>query len=141
MTNDKEILAQWMIRHEYATGHGDTIEDLLEELKWQIAERSERAALVERFKIKQKHPFLFTADEFEIISNAAIAEGAAAEREACAKVCDRIAIERSDFSPAGVTASECANKIRTRTQAQNDTVSPAELRRRTNAPWNDKASY
>jgi hypothetical protein len=28
-----------MIRNGYATGHGDTIEDLLEELEWQIAER------------------------------------------------------------------------------------------------------
>jgi hypothetical protein len=46
--DEKEILAHWMIRHEYATGHGDTIEDLLDELKWQIAERSERAVAVER---------------------------------------------------------------------------------------------
>lgn len=45
---EKEILAHWMIRHEYATGHGDTIEDLLEELKWQIAERCERAIEAER---------------------------------------------------------------------------------------------
>ena len=46
--DDKEILAHWMIRHEYATGHGDTIEDLLDELKWQIAERFERAIASER---------------------------------------------------------------------------------------------
>jgi len=36
--NDKEKLARWMINHGYATGHGDTIEDLLDELDWQIAE-------------------------------------------------------------------------------------------------------
>ena len=35
---DKEKLAQWMIEKGYATGHGDTIEDLLQELEWQIAE-------------------------------------------------------------------------------------------------------
>lgn len=46
--DDKEILAQWMIRHGYATGHGDTMEDLLEELEWQIAERSQRAVEIER---------------------------------------------------------------------------------------------
>jgi hypothetical protein len=46
--DEKEILAHWMIRHDYATGHGDTIEDLLDELKWQIAERFERAAAAER---------------------------------------------------------------------------------------------
>ena len=34
-----EKVARWMIRNGYATGHGDTIEDLLEELEWQIAER------------------------------------------------------------------------------------------------------
>ena len=56
--DEKEILAHWMMRHDFATGHGDTIEDLLEELKWQIAERCERAV--------------------------------AAEREACAKVCNAI---------------------------------------------------
>jgi hypothetical protein len=36
--SDKEKLAAWMIRHSFATGHGDTIEDLLEELAWQINE-------------------------------------------------------------------------------------------------------
>jgi hypothetical protein len=56
--NEKEIIASWMRRHEYATGHGDTIEDLLDELKWQIAARCERAV--------------------------------AAEREACAKMCELI---------------------------------------------------
>ena len=34
-----EKVARWMIRNGYATGHGDTIEDLLDELEWQIAER------------------------------------------------------------------------------------------------------
>ena len=34
-----EKVARWMIRNGYATGHGDTIEDLLTELEWQIAER------------------------------------------------------------------------------------------------------
>ena len=46
--SDKEKLAKWMMQHEYATGHGDTIEDLLEELKWQIKEQWERAAAAER---------------------------------------------------------------------------------------------
>ena len=34
-----EKVAWWMIRNGYATGHGDKIEDLLDELEWQIAER------------------------------------------------------------------------------------------------------
>ena len=36
---EREKLAAWMMRQGYATGHGDTIEDLLKELEWQIKER------------------------------------------------------------------------------------------------------
>lgn len=36
----REKVAQWMIEHGYATGHGDTIEDLLKELEWQIKEKN-----------------------------------------------------------------------------------------------------
>ena len=36
---ERNKLAAWMIKHSYATGHGDTVEDLLKELEWQIAER------------------------------------------------------------------------------------------------------
>jgi len=38
---EREKVAQWMIQRSYATGHGDTIEDLLKEVEWQIRE-SER---------------------------------------------------------------------------------------------------
>ena len=31
-------VAQWMIARSYATGHGDTVEDLLNELDWQVRE-------------------------------------------------------------------------------------------------------
>ena len=37
-TSDKERLAIWMIQHGFATGHGDTLDDLLHEMSWQIAE-------------------------------------------------------------------------------------------------------
>ena len=36
---EREKVSQWMIQHSYATGHGDTLEDLLEELDWQIKEK------------------------------------------------------------------------------------------------------
>lgn len=36
---EREKLAAWMMRQGYATGHGDTVEDLLKELDWQIEER------------------------------------------------------------------------------------------------------
>ena len=40
----KEKLAQWMISHSYATGHGDTIDDLLSSLDSQLASREGEAA-------------------------------------------------------------------------------------------------
>ena len=37
---ERNKLAAWMIERSYATGHGDTMEDLLKELAWQIEERN-----------------------------------------------------------------------------------------------------
>ena len=37
--HEREKLAAWMMRQGFATGHGDTVEDLLKELEWQIEER------------------------------------------------------------------------------------------------------
>jgi hypothetical protein len=34
----RESIARWMVDHGFATGHGDTVEDLLKELEWQIQE-------------------------------------------------------------------------------------------------------
>jgi hypothetical protein len=40
---ERSKLASWMMAQGYATGHGDTMEGLLEELRWQVRE-SERDA-------------------------------------------------------------------------------------------------
>ena len=61
---ERNKLASWMIEQGYATGHGDTIEGLLEELEREVGFK--RAELW----IKR------------------ISEAVLAEREACAKVCD-----------------------------------------------------
>jgi len=45
LTAEREKVAQWMMQRGYATGHGDTIEDLLAELDWQIAENWNRAMI------------------------------------------------------------------------------------------------
>lgn len=37
---EREKLAAWMVQRGYATGHGDTTEELLDELEWQIKEQS-----------------------------------------------------------------------------------------------------
>jgi hypothetical protein len=36
---ERNKLAAWMIQFGFATGHGDTMEDLLAELDWQVKER------------------------------------------------------------------------------------------------------
>ena len=36
---EREKVAAWMMAKGYATGHGDTIEDLLQELDWQIVSK------------------------------------------------------------------------------------------------------
>ena len=53
--HEREKLAAWMIERGYATGHGDSIEKLLEELEWQIDERvrNERERRVRRCVMKK----------------------------------------------------------------------------------------
>ena len=53
---EREKLAAWMMRQGYATGHGDTTEDLLKELDWQIEERirNEREACAKACDAVQK---------------------------------------------------------------------------------------
>ncbi len=38
----RETVAKWMIAHSFATGHGDTIGDLLDEFSWQVKEQRDR---------------------------------------------------------------------------------------------------
>ena len=40
---ERERVAAWMMERGYATGHGDTVEDLLKELEWQIREQEREA--------------------------------------------------------------------------------------------------
>jgi hypothetical protein len=58
--DERNKVAQWMMAQGYATGHGDTTEDLLEELDWQITESWSKVVVA----------------------------SVEAEREACAKVCE-----------------------------------------------------
>jgi aminopeptidase N len=48
----REKVAAWMIAHSFATGHGDTIDDLLAELSGHIkSERDELKARIETLRI------------------------------------------------------------------------------------------
>lgn len=46
--SEKEAVALWMLNNGFATGHGDTLADMLNELSWQIDERVARAIDAER---------------------------------------------------------------------------------------------
>lgn len=59
---ERNKVAAWMIERSYATGPGDTTEDLLNELEWQIAETWTNA----------------------------LAKAVEDEREACAKLCEQL---------------------------------------------------
>lgn len=40
---EREKLVAWMVQRSYSTGHGDTMEDLLQELDWQLAQKHNNA--------------------------------------------------------------------------------------------------
>jgi hypothetical protein len=42
---EREKVAEWMMARAYATGHGETTEELLEELGWQIEEKIARKGI------------------------------------------------------------------------------------------------
>jgi len=75
---EREKVAAWMMGRGYATGHGDTIEDLLNELDWQIAENWTRGMV----------------------------NGVHAEREACAKVVEILIPEQTEDGLIGHTIAK-----------------------------------
>jgi len=50
MTKEREVVANWIMNKGFATGHGDSIVDMLDEIEWQVAEkeREECARRLER---------------------------------------------------------------------------------------------
>lgn len=41
--HEREKVARWMMERGYATGHGDTIQELIKEVEWQVAELENEA--------------------------------------------------------------------------------------------------
>jgi len=39
---EREVVANWILGEGFATGHGDSIVDLLDQLQWQIAEKDKK---------------------------------------------------------------------------------------------------
>ena len=54
----REKVAAWMMQHGYATGHGESVDDLLAELDWQIDEKIsiEREACAKVLEAKSNAP-------------------------------------------------------------------------------------
>ena len=73
---EREKVAAWMRSKSYATGHGDTVEDLLKELEWQVAEREREACAVVCERLPET--FKIVADEFGYKAEMPTAENYAA---------------------------------------------------------------
>lgn len=43
IAREREVVANWIMDRGFATGHGDAIVDLLDQLEWQIAEKEREA--------------------------------------------------------------------------------------------------
>ena len=77
-----------------------------------------QAVEAEQEKRTEKYPIAFTHEEYNAVIQAALAYGAAEEREACAKLCEEFAtdaVKEQDFHSV-VTAEDCAACIRARGQ-------------------------
>ena len=53
--SDKEKISQWMMGRGYATGHGTSVGDFLQELEWQVAEREREACAKLCDEVANKH--------------------------------------------------------------------------------------
>ena len=91
--DERNKLAAWMIQFGFATGHGDTMEQLVDALGSEIVDRIEL--------------------EIDV--------AVAAEREACAKVCEaqnnKVVVRhpaRVEFNPDSMMVKKCAAAIRVR---------------------------
>ena len=73
--SEREAIAKWMIANSLATGHGDTVDDLLSEAAGQIAELRARVAKLEA-ALERIHPHIcaFGSDEELAVVDAALSE-------------------------------------------------------------------
>ena len=73
---ERNKLAAWMMSQGYATGHGDSIEKLLEELEWQIEERirNEREECAKVCDVLAVHPE-YASDITKVAAQAIRARG------------------------------------------------------------------
>jgi L-lactate utilization protein LutC len=100
---EREKLAHWMWSLGYAI-HGDTMEEMLDHLGTQIAERLKADVLMERKQYEHTLALQKASYEREIKIEVEV------EREACADICDGIIYHD------GKEADRCAAAIRARSK-------------------------
>ncbi len=82
---ERQKVAAWMIERSYATGHGDTAEDLLKEMEWQVRE-SEREACAALCDEMEASPALSDIEKYRarFIGDAIRARGDSSSQEGSA---------------------------------------------------------
>jgi hypothetical protein len=70
---EREVVANWIMDRGFATGHGDSIVDLLDQLEWQIAEHEREACA----KVADAYADGLERNYSEIIADAIRARGQA----------------------------------------------------------------
>ena len=79
---ERNKVAQWMIDRSYATGHGDTVEDLLKELEWQVREEERElcAQVCENMSLEWQNQPNIAQAELATIMDCALAIRARGEK-------------------------------------------------------------
>ena len=62
MNQEREVVANWIMNKGFATGHGDSIVDLLDQLEWQIEEKEREACA----NICEEKYYLAVADAIRV---------------------------------------------------------------------------
>ena len=70
---EREVVANWIMDRGFATGHGDSIVDLLDQLEWQIAEKEREACA----KLCEEYAIGLERNYSEIIADKIRARGQA----------------------------------------------------------------
>lgn len=105
----REALARWLIAHGFATGHGDTLDDLLGELSWQVKERSAEAEALRKEAARADYVRkAFLLDDNDAIFEFCLAESVAEFNAAIdAVLATRVPDAAIAKEPVQVPAGEC----------------------------------
>ena len=64
--HEREKVVQWMMERGYATGHGDTIQELIKEVEWQAKEKEREACRLIVLDNSDAEGICYTNDVIEV---------------------------------------------------------------------------